>query len=803
MQLKHWHEVRGTKEKLNDLQVAAADGDVALVKTNLFRGAKLDVKDTAGRTALMLATINNHYEVVEVLLKAGADMAIRDYQRKTCLDHALEFSRDQIADLLLTFDVSSVSRYQRKHKHLGRGMKLWVDAICINQADPAEKNNQVSQMDKIYAHQNAQFCAAWLGRDDGHALQAASAIDKLFPAAASKALGQSSLIPYRVNPAAAYTILGIEAVTQQEWISLAALYLRQNFQRLWCLQELVLQDRIVMYAGNVDIPFDEFMMVTEQLHILQSKYAVAPSTMFRPNYNHPIESEAHLISELRVRRSLDKASAEQRKSWFDETDRFWRGENKPSQIPLLEMILSSITFKCYDPRDHVYALLGMCKDHPESPEISVDYERPWEELYTIIMRLMLHKLRATAEPSLELVAAIKDSALKASDDLPSWTFDFAAPGVASFWKDHFAAAGDSSPSFDLELSVKGSSRELVVQGQKIDEIKLMAKKRTGAETVSMFRFDEKWPELVLSLPQKYTATGQPRTEVLWRTLCADQPATDDILRAQQDKATAASIDAESPAPDTYAEQFKMQVCAMLLSVAEKQADLALRMRTSRGGILLQALMATQLADDETGEVKSIYGPTEEELSKLRDTYLDGPYYSKEIHTAIAQLQQIHEQDLAAENVSYCATPSLAQVKAFLADPQFRCWRPSADLSSEINPDWLDTEHAQDAQAMDVLPPGQDGFRSVYSRCNGGRRLFTTSKQYLGLGPMSMVEGDEIWILRGSRVPLLLRRLDVDQNDVDNILGRPCYKLIGDLYVHGIMKGEAMDPSVSWQEMALR
>lgn len=322
----------------------------------------------------MLATINNHSEVVKLLLRAGADLSLKDYQRKTCLDHALELSRHRIADVLLTFDVSEVDRYRRKHKYLGRGTKLWIDAICINQSDVSEKNNQVSRMDQIYDHPNAQFCVAWLGRDDGHALQALNAIEKLFPAAASKALAQSLIIPYRINRPETYPDLGIELVMQEEWISLAALYLRQNFQRLWCLQELVSQDKVVMYIGEVDIPFDEFMMVTEQLHMPRSKYAVAPSTMFRPSYNHPIESEAHPVSELRMRRALDNASAEQRKTWFDETERFWRREDKPSQTPLLEIILSSITFKCFGPRDHVYALLGMCKDHPESPLISVDYE---------------------------------------------------------------------------------------------------------------------------------------------------------------------------------------------------------------------------------------------------------------------------------------------------------------------------------------------------------------------------------------------------------------------------------------------
>jgi hypothetical protein len=38
---------------------------------------------------------------------------------------------------------------------------LWIDALCINQSDPLEKNHQIAQMGKIY--QNAASVLVWLG----------------------------------------------------------------------------------------------------------------------------------------------------------------------------------------------------------------------------------------------------------------------------------------------------------------------------------------------------------------------------------------------------------------------------------------------------------------------------------------------------------------------------------------------------------------------------------------------------------------------------------------------------------------
>lgn len=62
-----------------------------------------------------------------------------------------------------------------------------------------------------------------------------------------------------------------------------------------------------------------------------------------------------------------------------------------------------------------------------------------------------------------------------------------------------------------------------------------------------------------------------------------------------------------------------------------------------------------------------------------------------------------------------------------------------------------------------------------------RRCFTTeSKGYIGIGPRSLQRGDGVFVLKGGRVPFILRKI------ADNT-----YKLVGECYVHGIMHGEAL------------
>ncbi|KAH8654252.1 heterokaryon incompatibility protein-domain-containing protein [Ilyonectria robusta] len=70
-----------------------------------------------------------------------------------------------------------------------------------------------------------------------------------------------------------------------------------------------------------------------------------------------------------------------------------------------------------------------------------------------------------------------------------------------------------------------------------------------------------------------------------------------------------------------------------------------------------------------------------------------------------------------------------------------------------------------------------------------RNLFTN---YLGIATTSVREGDSVWILSGSRVPLILREAG-PYNE---------YRLVGGAYVHGFMGGEALMTDVPLMHIKL-
>jgi Heterokaryon incompatibility protein (HET) len=55
----------------------------------------------------------------------------------------------------------SVLKEKQKPQELSAGLRLWIDAICIDQQDMFERNAQVAMMGQIY--QKAILVFAWLG----------------------------------------------------------------------------------------------------------------------------------------------------------------------------------------------------------------------------------------------------------------------------------------------------------------------------------------------------------------------------------------------------------------------------------------------------------------------------------------------------------------------------------------------------------------------------------------------------------------------------------------------------------------
>lgn len=109
------------------------------------------------------------------------------------------------------------------------------------------------------------------------------------------------------------------------------------------------------------------------------------------------------------------------------------------------------------------------------------------------------------------------------------------------------------------------------------------------------------------------------------------------------------------------------------------------------------------------------------------------------------------------------------------------------------------------EPLDYLDPG--AVPALFGACRN-RKFFVTANQYFGVGPADAQVCDEIHILAGTRVPFVLRKVATSDSRGTSTLtneaaAEGCYIMVGETYVHGIMKGEALKrDSFEWGEIRI-
>jgi hypothetical protein len=138
--------------------------------------------------------------------------------------------------------------------------RLWIDAICINQASIEERNHQVGLMGKVY--ERAETVLVWLGRaseDSKLALDLLMGFPSItqptaiirHPTREDFSTGRSIFShfeAYLESCAANYNIQ--DKINDESWAALANLCRREYWHRTWIIQELLLASKIDLLLGD-------------------------------------------------------------------------------------------------------------------------------------------------------------------------------------------------------------------------------------------------------------------------------------------------------------------------------------------------------------------------------------------------------------------------------------------------------------------------------------------------------------------------------------------------------------------------
>lgn len=321
---------------------------------------------------------------------------------------------------------------------------LWVDAICINQADDAEKAHQVAGMGALYA--SADRVVIWLGDAADDSALACALLPELTDRIWALTEDSGGWKPRGTGDIVAR---GLPPPEDRLWRAAFLLYSREWFQRLWIVQEIVLARECVFVCGRGKLGWDVVV-----------NFAVATSkSVFVGN-----------IAGLHVRAMGERAYRSTvgirlvRNAW-----RLQRGlEEGGSEGDGLQAVMDVMQSQgAYLEVDYVYAVRGMLSEALRG-QVVVDYSEEVKRNYGMVharfFKQCLERLRDW--PSLHFPPATHA-------DVPSW-----CPPWGSGWNNRYlpmvgCRAGRPTPSSKgLELaSDEGEVGILHIAGVSVDTVR--------------------------------------------------------------------------------------------------------------------------------------------------------------------------------------------------------------------------------------------------------------------------------------------------------------------------------------------
>ncbi|MCJ1418270.1 hypothetical protein MMC32_004617 [Xylographa parallela] len=283
----------------------------------------------------------------------------------------------QTSTLAITHNLATALPYLR-HEHEDR--VLWVDAIYINQDDLAEKSSQVQRMADIYGH--AELVVAWSGpesEDSGHAL---TLMDSLGSKIRVDWLTQSMQSVEEKDRDLADRAKSLRYSTA-EYSAIYKLFCRSWFERIWIRQEIQLATNAVLVCGSSTIPWSSFR---NAVFCLSRK----PKIEDVPGLSKRIDFLDDLV------------------------------DYGDSYSALGMIIFQTRHCKCSDPRDRVYAVLGLLHEFDkERWTLKPDYTSTTGQVYEEVTFSYMKAFR-----DLDLLRQCDLGNRSIELDLPTWAPDW-------------------------------------------------------------------------------------------------------------------------------------------------------------------------------------------------------------------------------------------------------------------------------------------------------------------------------------------------------------------------------------------
>ncbi|PQE22614.1 hypothetical protein CJF31_00001551 [Rutstroemia sp. NJR-2017a BVV2] len=270
---------------------------------------------------------------------------------------------------------------------------LWIDAVCINQEDIPEKEQQIQMMAKIYSQ--ARQVVVWLGPEGDDSdraielirLAGAGRITKLDGRTTRLAALLGDDVNFSENPSDESSDGFSEESSDESSVefseessdessvefsnddrgrfAITTLLRRPWFRRVWVLQEVAAAKHVHMVCGTTEIAGYSLCLGVDALKEL---YEARPQ----------IKSLVYSVSRL-IRGGFFRSN----------TDMVAVNRSSLNIYTLGELLDMYHTHRATLEHDKIYALLAMCSDDVREAGIIPNYGVPWEELLQTVCKYVL------------------------------------------------------------------------------------------------------------------------------------------------------------------------------------------------------------------------------------------------------------------------------------------------------------------------------------------------------------------------------------------------------------------------------
>lgn len=273
----------------------------------------------------------------------------------------------------------------RESDWVRKGIKVWADAISINQGDLTEKGGHIGTMNQVYAE--AWQVIIWLGPQTDHTPKAYGAITWLAREIGTDAKMQEFVSQHEVGSRYHVTTNSIKAEPGFVWLGPVYLALRDFFantywHRLWILQELA------MSREDAPVLWGEYTITLRDMHT-----AAKLIEAYEERLGSRISSTSEIFDPMQ---SYIVSNDRQLGNPHGRPDRLWRRllhimdvrahQNERQQYPARrETVISTIELArksgATDSRDKVFGLLGI-SSISQLTDITPDYYANIKDVFT-------------------------------------------------------------------------------------------------------------------------------------------------------------------------------------------------------------------------------------------------------------------------------------------------------------------------------------------------------------------------------------------------------------------------------------